>query len=240
MASGGNAGLAHAYAARQLGVPATVFVPAAAPAVKVQRIAEYGARLHRVGAEYAEAYQAATRFARDHGALFCHAYDQPESAAGAGTIAEELLDDNPDIEVIVVAVGGGGLFAGVVAAAAGRAEVVAVELCPIPTLHAAFAQGAPVDVSVSGVAADALGARRIGEIAFDVDQRVPPHSVLVSDAEIVAARAELWQRYRIAAEHGAATAYAAVHTEQITDLSGMKTAVIVFGANTDPRTLEIE
>jgi threonine dehydratase len=240
VASGGNAGLAHAYAARQLGVPATVFVPAAAPAVKVQRIAEYGARVHRVGAEYAEAYQAATRFARDHGALFCHAYDQPEIAAGAGTIAEELLDDNPDIEVIVVAVGGGGLFAGVAAAAAGRAEVVAVEPATIPTLHADFAQGAPVDVSVSGVAADALGARRIGEIAFDVAQRVPPHSVLVSDAEIVAARAELWQRYRIAAEHGAATAYAAVHTEQITDLSGMKTAVIVCGANTDPRTLEIE
>jgi threonine dehydratase len=114
------------------------------------------------------------------------------------------------------------------------------EPATIPTLHAALAHGAPVDVGVSGVAADALGARRLGGIAFDVAQRFPPRSVLVSDDEIVAARAELWQRYRIAAEHGAATAYAAVHTEQITDLSGMKTAVIVCGANTDPRTLEIE
>ncbi len=150
--------------------------------------------------------------------MFCHAYDQVEIAAGAGTIAEELLDDDPDIEVIVVAVGGGGLFAGVAVAAAGRADVVAVEPATIPTLHAALAQGAPVDVGVSGVAADALGARRIGGIAFDVAQRFPPRSVLVSDDEIVAARAELWQRYRIAAEHGAATAYAAVHAEQITDL----------------------
>jgi len=240
VASGGNAGLAHAYAARQLGVPANVFVPAAAPAVKVQRIAEYGAQVHRIGTEYAEAYQAAISFAREHGALFCHAYDQVEIAAGAGTIAEELLDDEPGVEVIVVAVGGGGLFAGVAAAAAGRAQVVAVEPATIPTLHQALAHGRPVDVSVSGVAADALGARRIGDIAFDVAQRLPPHSVLVSDQEIVAARAGLWQHYRIAAEHGAATAYAAVHAGRIAELWGRKVAVIVCGANTDPRTLEIE
>lgn len=197
--------MAHAYAARQLGVPAAVFVPAAAPAVKVQRIAAYGAQVHRIGAEYAEAFQAAMGFARDHGALFCQAYDQVEIAAGAGTIAEELLDDDPDIEVIVVAVGGGGLFAGVAAAVAGRAQVVAVEPATIPTLHAALAHGAPVDVSVSGVAADALGARRIGEIAF-----APPRPS------------------------------AAVHAERIADLSARKTAVIVCGANTDPRTLEVE
>ena len=240
VASGGNAGLAHAYAARQLRVPATVFVPAAAPAVKVQRIAEYGAHVHRIGTEYAEAYQAATSFAREHGALFCHAYDQVEIAAGAGTIAEELLADEPDVEVIVVAVGGGGLFAGVAVAAAGRSEVVAVEPATIPTLHQALAQGAPVDIGVSGVAADALGARRIGEIPFGVAQRFPPHSVLVSDREIVAARAELWRQYRIAAEHGAATAYAAVHTGRIAELSGRKVAVIVCGANTDPGTLEME
>ena len=190
--------------------------------MKVQRIADYGSQVHRIGAEYADAYQAAIGFARDQGALFCHAYDQVEVAAGAGTIAEELLDDDPDIAVIVVAVGGGGLFAGVAAAAEDRAQVVAVEPATIPTLHDALAHGAPVDVSVSGVAADALGARRIGDIAFDVAQRFPPHSVLVSDEEIVAARADLWQRYRIAAEHGAATAYAAVHAEHLNELSGKK------------------
>jgi threonine dehydratase len=122
---------------RQLGVPATAFVPAAAPEVKVQRIAEYGAQVHRIGTEYAEAYQAAVSFAREHGALFCHAYDQVEIAAGAGTIAEGLLEDGPGVEVIVVAVGGGGLFAGVAAAAAGRAQVVAVE----PRRHLNVAPG---------------------------------------------------------------------------------------------------
>lgn len=238
IASGGNAGLAHAYAARALRLPATVFVPESAPDVKTARIREYGARVHRKGAEYAEAQAAAVDFAASQGALLCHAYDQLEVAAGAGTIAEEILEDEPAIDTIVVAVGGGGLFAGVAAAARGRARVVAVEPVTIPTLHAALDAGQPVDVSVSGVAADSLGARRVGDIAFSMATEIRPHSVLVDDAAILAARHHLWRCYRIAAEAGAAAALAALTAGAYRPDSGERVAVVICGANTDVSTLE--
>ena len=210
IASGGNAGLANAYAAATVGVKATVFVPETAPPVKIERIREYGADVRQVGSEYAEASEAAIEYANARGALLSHAYDQLEVAAGAGTLAEEMLEDEPSIETIVVAVGGGGLYAGIAAAAAGRARVVTVEPETCPTLHTALNVGHPVDVSVSGVAADSLGARRIGEIAFSVASRLPPTSILVEEDAIVSARVQLWREYRIPAEHGAAAAYAAL------------------------------
>jgi threonine dehydratase len=237
VASGGNAGLAQAYAARQLGIKATVFVPEAAPQVKVDRIRRYGAEVVRIGAEYAEALEAAAAFASSTGATFAHAYDQPEVAAGAGTIAEEILEDEPAIDTIVVAVGGGGLYAGVAASALGRARVVAVEPETIPTLRQAMVADRPVDVSVSGVAADALGARRIGALAFAAQKTERPVSVLVTDEEIVEARQELWHEYRIASELGAATAYAALLSGRYVPSDAERIAVIVCGANTDPTTL---
>jgi threonine dehydratase len=237
-ASGGNAGLANAYAAAALGVPATVFVPENAPRVKVERLLGYNATVRQVGADYAEAVAAAMEYVVVTGALVCHAYDQLEIAAGAGTAAEEILQDEPSIDTIVVAVGGGGLYAGVAAAAEGRARVVAVEPFNIPTLHAALAAGHPVDVAVSGVAADSLGARRVGEIAFNIASLVPPTSVLVDDAAIVAARAQLWNDYRIPAEYGAAAALAALTSGAYTPGEGERVAVIVCGANTDVCTLE--
>ncbi|SFT70223.1 threonine/serine dehydratase [Arthrobacter sp. ov118] len=236
-ASGGNAGLANAYAAAVLGVPATVFVPETAPRVKVERLLGYKATVRQVGAEYAEAYAAAMQYVETSGALFCHAYDQLEIAAGAGTLAEEIFQDEPGIDTIVVAVGGGGLFAGVAAAAGGRARVVAVEPFNIPTLHAALEAGHPVDVPVSGIAADSLGARRVGEIAFSMASRVPPVSVLVDDAAIVSARSQLWSEYRIPAEYGAAAALAALTSGAYAPGKDERVAVIVCGANTDVRTL---
>ncbi|BCW71193.1 threonine/serine dehydratase [Arthrobacter sp. NicSoilB8] len=237
-ASGGNAGLANAYAAAALGVPATVFVPESAPRLKVERLLGYGATVRQVGTEYADAFAAATQFVEQSGALFCHAYDQLEIAAGAGTVAEEILRDEPGIDTIIVAVGGGGLYAGVAAAAEGRARIVAVEPSTIPTLHAALAAGHPVDVAVSGVAADSLGARQVGGIAFAMASRVPPASVLVDDAAIVAARSRLWSDYRIPAEYGAAAAFAALTSGAYVPREGEQVAVIVCGANTDPCTLE--
>ncbi|CAI3803968.1 threonine/serine dehydratase [Pseudarthrobacter sp. MM222] len=247
-ASGGNAGLANAYAAAALGVPATVFVPEAAPRVKVERLLGYGATVHQVGAEYAEAYAAAIRYVEESGALFCHAYDQLEIAAGAGTVAEEILEDEPGVDTIIVAVGGGGLYAGVAAAAEGRARVVAaaedrarvvaVEPFNIPTLNAALAAGHPVDVPVSGIAADSLGARRVGEIAFNMASRVPPTSVLVDDSAIASARSQLWSEYRIPAEYGAAAALSALTSGAYVPREGERIAVIVCGANTDASTLE--
>ena len=237
IASGGNAGLAAAHAARSLGVPATVFVPESAPNVKVTRIESYGARVVRMGSEYAQSAAAAVEHADRTGALLSHAYDQPEIVAGAGTIAEELLDDVPGIDTVVVAAGGGGLFAGVAASVHGRARVVVVEPETAPTLHAAMQAGAPVDVAVSGIAADALGARRVGTIAWDLLERTRPTSLLVDDDAIVEARLQLWERFRIAAEHGAACAYAALTSGAYVPVRGERVAVVVCGANTDTTTL---
>lgn len=237
VASGGNAGLANAYAAAQLGVPATVFVPAAAPAVKVGKLKAIGAAVVQGGAEYAEAYQAAVRHAGETGAVYCHAYDQPEIAAGAGTVGLELLDQLGGVDTILVAVGGGGLMAGIAAAVEGRAKVVAVEPETAPTLHAALAAGAPVDVPVSGIAADSLGARRIGDIGFSVAVRAGVAGVLVSDGDIIEARRKLWDDYRIIVEHGAAASYAALTSGAFVPGIGERVAVVLCGANTDPATL---
>jgi len=237
VASGGNAGLAQAFVARKLGVRATVFVPETAPEIKIQRILAYGADVLRAGSQYAEAYEAATAFAEETGAAFAHAYDQPEVAAGAGTIAEEIFDDLPDVDTIVVAVGGGGLYAGVAASAFGRAHIVAVEPETCPTLNRAISFGEPVDVEVSGVAADSLGAKRLGALAFATQEAEPPISLLVSDEAIIDARRRLWSDYRIASEFGAATAYAALTSGAYVPSAGEHVALIVCGANTDPSTL---
>ena len=236
-ASGGNAGLAVAYAAASVGAAAEVFVPATAPAVKVTRLRSLGAQVVQEGSEYAEAYAAAVHRAEASGALFCHAYDQPEICAGQGTLALELVQQAPNVDTVLVAVGGGGLMAGVAAALEGRARVVGVEPDTVPTLHAALAAGGPVDVDVSGVAADSLGARRLGDIAFSVAERCVVQSVLVTDADVVQARRALWQQCRLVVEHGAATALAALLAGAYRPQPGERVAVVLCGANTDPSDL---
>lgn len=237
-ASGGNAGLAVAYAAARHSVPAQVFVPETAPQVKVARLRDYGAEVIQAGSCYADAYELAVKHADQSGALFCHAYDQPEICAGQGTLALELLEQTRgQLDTVLVAVGGGGLMAGVAVATDGQASVAGVEPVTIPTLHAALSAGRPVDVEVSGVAADSLGATRLGDIAFEVAGRTGVRSVLVSDADITAARRLLWERYRLAVEHGGATAIAALLTGAYRPREGERIAVVLCGANTDPATL---
>lgn len=237
VASGGNAGLANAYAAAQAGVPAAVFVPETAPAMKVKKLRESGATVIQRGAEYAMAYDAAIAYAAETGAVYCHAYDQPEIAAGAGTVGSELLEQLGGVDTVLVAVGGGGLMAGIAAALEGLAKVVGVEPATAPTLHAALKAGEPVDVTVSGIAADSLGARRIGQIGFDVAVRTGVVGVLVSDDEIVTARSRLWADYRMVVEHGAAAAFAALTSGAYVPADGERVAVILCGANTDPATV---
>ncbi|WP_309107768.1 threonine/serine dehydratase [Arthrobacter sp.] len=237
VASGGNAGLANAYAAQQLGVPASVYVPETAPAVKVRKLVASGATVVQGGAEYAEAYEAAIKYAEETGAVYCHAYDQPEIAAGAGTVGSELLEQLEGLDTVVIAVGGGGLMAGVAAAVEGRAKVLAVEPYTAPTLSAALHAGEPVDVAVSGIAADALGARRIGDIAYAVASRTGVGSLLVSDDDIVTARSWLWDHYRIVVEHGAAAALAALQSGAYVPSEGERVAVVLCGSNTDPSTV---
>ncbi|GAB2591689.1 threonine dehydratase [Paractinoplanes abujensis] len=235
-ASGGNAGLAAAYAARESGVRAEVFVPATAPAVKVAKLGKLGAHVVQVGNEYAEAYEAAVVHAAATGARFCHAYDDPDMVAGNGTLGLELLDQIPGgFDTVLVAVGGGGLIAGVIAALGSAHRVVAVEPVSASALHAALAAGAPVDVPVSGVAADSLGARRVGRIAFDMAAGIP--SVLVDDQAIIDARRRLWDDYRQAVEHGTAAAYAALTSGAYVPAPGERAVVLLCGANTNPADL---
>ncbi|WP_308166381.1 threonine/serine dehydratase [Actinomadura sp. NEAU-AAG7] len=237
-ASGGNAGLAFAHAAARVGVPAEVFVPETAPPVKVAGLRALGARVVRVGTRYAEAQEAAAKRAADTGALACHAYDQPAVCAGQGTLGLEIAEQTGgEVDTVLLAVGGGGLMAGVAAALEGRARVVGVEPENCPTLDRALAAGEPVDVAVSGVAADSLGATRLGGIAHGVAARTGAGSVLVTDAAIVEARRLLWREYRLAVEHGTAAAVAALRTGAYRPAPGERVVVVLCGANTDPSDL---
>jgi threonine dehydratase len=232
-ASGGNAGLAVAYAAARQGVPARVYVPTTAPAIKVARLRQLGADVVEVGDRYAQAYEAAVADAAASGALFCHAYDQPEICAGQGTLALELEEQvDSGVDTVLVAVGGGGLMAGVAAALEGRARVVGVEPRTVPTFATALATGGPVDVPVSGIAADSLGATRLGAIAWDVAGRTGVRSVLVDDADVVAARRTLWEHHRLVVEHGAATVVAALLSGAYLPDPDERVAVVLCGANT--------
>ncbi|XRQ05581.1 threonine/serine dehydratase [Actinomadura welshii] len=237
-ASGGNAGLAFAYAASQAGVPAAVFVPETAPEVKVSLLRSLGASVTQVGTRYAQAQEAAAKHAADTGALPCHAYDLPDVCAGQGTLGLEILEQTGgEADTVLLAVGGGGLMAGVAAALDGRARVVGVEPERIPTLERALRAGRPVDVDVSGVAADSLGATRLGGIAFSVASRTGVRSVLVTDEAVVAARRFVWDEYRLVVEHGTATAVAALRTGAYRPAPGERVVVVLCGANTDPSDL---
>ncbi|MFJ2867784.1 serine/threonine dehydratase [Kitasatospora sp. NPDC087314] len=233
IASGGNAGLACAWAARELGVRATVFLPETASPVKLARLRSYGAEVRLVGREYAEALAACEEFAASGGALASHAYDHPLIAAGAGTVLEEIRARVPGLDTVVVSVGGGGLFAGVaVAAREHGVRVVAVEPEGSRALHAALAAGRPVDVPVASVAQDALGARRATALAVHAARHEGVRSVLVDDEAIVRARRQLWEDRRIAVEYAASTALAALD-----QVAGERVAVLLCGANTDPADL---
>ena len=234
IASGGNAGMAVAYAAAQYGTTAHVYLPETAPAVKVTKLDKLGANVVQVGTRYADAHEAAAEYAARSGALYCHAYDQPEICAGQGTLGLELLEQTGgEVDTVLLAVGGGGLLAGVATACHPTARVVGVEPRTIPTLHTALAVDEPVDVEVSGVAADSLGATRVGDIAWDVAGRAGVASVLVDDEDIVAARALLWEKYRLVVEHGTASALAALLAGAYRPEPGERIAVVLCGANTD-------
>ncbi|MFD0071270.1 serine/threonine dehydratase [Streptomyces sp. NPDC127166] len=243
IASGGNAGLACAWAARRQGVRATVFLPVTAPQVKIDKLRGYDADVRLVGTEYAEALAACEAFAADSGALASHAYDHPLIAAGAGTLLDEIHRRIPDLDTVVVSVGGGGLLAGVATAARHHGiRTVAVEPENSRALDAALRAGHPVDVTVDSVAADALGARRATSLAVAAAQEPDVHTVLVTDTDIVRARRALWDDRRLAVEHAAATALAALTAPSDAPTGyrpapGEKICVVLCGANTDPADL---
>jgi threonine dehydratase len=238
VASGGNAGIATAAAARALGVRCEVFVPVVSSPAKQARLRELGADLVVTGAAYAEALDACLARQRETGALLTHAYDQPEVAAGAGTLAMEIEEQGAGVPAsVLVSVGGGGLIAGIAGWFEQRTRVIALEPELAPTLRRAREAGHPVDVSVSGIAADSLGAKRIGEIAWEVTQRYVPHSLLVSDAAIRRAQLALWQQFKLAVEPAAALGLAALQSGVYAARPDETVCLVICGANVDPATL---
>jgi threonine dehydratase len=233
-ASGGNHGAAVAYAARALSVPAEIFVPVLTPAAKVARIASYGARVMQTGETYAEALTASRLRQSETGALEVHAYDHADVLAGQGTVARELEQDAPELTHVLVAAGGGGLVGGMAAWYAGSTQLISVEPEACPSLHDALRAGRPVDAPVSGAAADSLGARQVGALMFPLAQRFVAAAVLVADAAIVAAQRLLWDRFRLIAEPGGATALAALLSGAFVPPDGARVGVLVCGGNTDP------
>jgi threonine dehydratase len=233
-ASGGNFGLALAHAARRLGHALTVFAPEATPAVKLAGIRSHGASVELVPGPAARAFAAAERRASATGALLGHPYDLPEIVAGAGTCGLELALQRPGLDTVLVAVGGGGLIGGIATAVDVGTRVVGVETEGTPTLHAARAAGTPVEIVAAGIASSALGAPRVGALAWEIARQRVHDSVLVSDREVVRAQRLLWQAARIVAEPGGAVALAALTSGAYRPRPSERVAVVVCGGNTDP------
>lgn len=231
-ASGGNHGVAVAYAARELDKPAKIFVPSVASPAKVERIRAYGADLVITGELYADALAASEEFIQQSGAMSIHAYDQKETLLGQGTTGLELQQQCPDLDTVLVAVGGGGLIGGIASWYAGDTKIVGVEPEAAPTLTEALRAGKPVDSPAGGIAADSLAPKRVGELMFPIAQKYVDHVLLVSDESIVHAIRLLWDKFRILAEPGGAAALAALLSKQYAIQKGERVGVLICGGNT--------
>ncbi len=237
VASGGNAGIATAAAARALGVRCEVFLPGVSSEAKRARLRALGAEVVIAGEAYADALAACLARQAESGALLTHAYDQPEVVAGAGTLGREIEAQGGLPDAVLVSVGGGGLIGGLAGWFQQRSRVVALEPVLAPTLHSARAAGTPVDVEVGGIAADALGARRIGGISWQITQTHVRDALLLPDEAIREAQGWLWREMRLAIEPSAALPLAALQSGAYVPRTGEKVCLIVCGANVDPASL---
>jgi threonine dehydratase len=236
-ASGGNHGAAVAYAAAQLGVTAEVVIPSTSPVLKRQLIERHGARVTVVDGYYDDAQAFAETRQRETGALMLHPFDHPATVAGQGTMGREIEEQLGGIDTLVVATGGGGFTAGQAAWFADRVRVVSVEPEQTQCLRAALAAGEPVDVEVAGVAADSLGARRLGSVPWEVVRRYVEDAVVVDDDEIRAAQQAIWQDLRLISEPGGAAAYAAIRSGAYRPGPTERVAVAICGSNADPASV---
>jgi len=236
-ASGGNFGLAVAYAAAELGVAADIFVPETSPPAKVERLQLHGASVHVVAGHYAEALEASEAWIETNDALFAHAYDQFDVVAGQGTCGMEMAAQIPEATSVLVAVGGGGLIAGIASWYRDDITVIGVETEGTPTLHSARQAGGPVDIEVGGLAVSSLGSRRLGDIAWEASRRWIDGAVLVSDDATTTAQRWLWDDCRLAVEPGAATPVAALLSGAYVPGPSEHVVVLVCGANVDPGTV---
>ena len=233
-ASGGNHGAAVAFAAKSLGIPARIFVHGKTSAEKKARIASHGAEVEQVGEAYEDARLAAAAFAQSSGAMDIHAYDSEPTLLGQGTIAREFEEQSPDLDTVMVAVGGGGLVGGIAGWYGGGIKVVGVETQGCNTLHSALAAGKPVGISPSGIAADSLGASTLGALSFPIAQAHVGESLLVSDDDVQRAQIWLWDHLRMMTEPGGAAAFAALLSGTYRPAEQERVGVVMCGANVSP------
>jgi threonine dehydratase len=231
-ASGGNHGVAVAYAARRLGKRARIFVPSIAAAVKMARIRDLGAELIVAGERYADALAASQEWAGASGALQVHAFDQVETLLGQATVGLEFESQVQELDTLLVAVGGGGLIGGIAAWYAGGVRIIGVEPLAAPTLERALAAGRPVDAEAGGIAADSLAPKQVGALMFPIAQRHVERVILVSDDAIQAAQQALWNTLRIVTEPGGAAACAALLSGRYAPRARERVGVLLCGANT--------
>jgi len=231
-ASGGNHGAAVAFAAMKLAVPAKIFVPIVASPEKMERIRGYGAELVVTGERYADALAASERWVADSGALPIHAYDQPETLLGQGSVGIEFEQQSPNLDSLLVAVGGGGLIGGIACWFANRIKIIGIEPEAAPTLRNALQAGQPVDSPAGGIAADSLAPKRVGELMFPIAQKFVSGVTLVTDDAIQQAQRALWKGLRIVAEPGGAAAFAALISGRYKPQPGERVGVLVCGGNT--------
>jgi threonine dehydratase len=231
-ASGGNHGAAVAFAAMKLKVPAKIFVPGIASPAKILQITDYGAELVITGERYADALAASEEWVASSGAMPIHAFDQRETMLGQGTVGLELEEQSPALTTLMVAVGGGGLIAGLSAWYGGRIKIVAVEPFEAPTLTRALEAGRPVDAQAGGIAAESLAPRRVGELVFPIIQKHVEETVLVSDDDILDAQSRLWSTLRVVAEPGGAAALAALTAGRYVPAPHERVGVLICGGNT--------
>ncbi len=238
-ASGGNHGVAVAYAAHRLGITASIFVPSISAAAKVERIRQLGANLVVGGDRYADALLASAEHAARTGALPVHAFDQTETLLGQASLGLELAEQAPELDTVLVPVGGGGLIGGVAAFYAGSVRVVGVEPEGAPTLSMARAAGRPVDAPTEGIAADALAPKRVGELVFPITEKYVSQVVLVSDDAIAEGQRQLWQTLRVLAEPAAAVGVAALLSGAYRPEPDERVGIVITGANTSPSQADV-
>jgi threonine dehydratase len=231
-ASGGNHGVAVAFAAHKFNVPARIFVPSVASPEKQRRIEEYGANLVIAGERYADALEASRIWLEKSGAMAIHAFDQRETLLGQGTVGLELEQQAPELDTLLVAVGGGGLIGGIAAWYQGKIRIVGVEPEAAPTLTKALDAGRPMDAEAGGIAVDSLAPRRVGELMFPIAQKFVDRVLLVSDEEIRGAQERLWKAARVAAEPGGAAGLAALTSRKYVPEQGEQVGVLICGGNT--------
>lgn len=232
-ASGGNHGVAVALAAKRTGKPAAIFVPSVCSSAKLAQIKHYGADAKIAGDRYADALAASEIWQRETGALPVHAFEQIETLLGQATVALEFEQQAPQLDAVLVAVGGGGLIGGMAAWYQGRTRLIGVEPEGAPTLTHALAAGHPIDAPTGSVAADSLAPRQVGALMFPLAQRHVAQTVLVSDDAIRNAQRTLWQTLRVVAEPGGAAAFAALQSGAHAVKPGDRVGILLCGANTD-------